>query len=138
MQWSSSTPDFVLEHACFSIPSFDRTYEEARFDGHYNSYEFYEINAPVFEAHVFRYKYTCHKEWLKGFLEWRATRLTAFELRKMKPDDRPTEYVDLLDRCGKEDHRVHETSFPKPAAWKFWDADVPAWYKACEESPCKG
>lgn len=113
VRWSS-TPDSVLEYACFKVVD--------------QSPDFYQLNAPLFNSHALRYTYIYHVNSWCRFLGERVTRLTKFELRKLKPWDQPPNYHQIQDQT----HNHHEI-ISKPDTWTYWDHEIPRWYKAWEE-----
>ena len=137
MQWSR-TPDYVLEHSNFESRNAGHTWECPEGGSYFrqDTAAYYDISAPLFQSHALRYKYTYHHKWLT-FLALRTNRLTALELRKLKPSERPTEFQNLIDSPAR-DIAVHHEEIDKPASWTFWDPDIPKWYEAWQKSEAEG
>ncbi|KAL8683009.1 MAG: hypothetical protein Q9186_001004 [Xanthomendoza sp. 1 TL-2023] len=117
VKWSS-TPECVLEHACFGIHV-----------THGDRHQFHPVHTRVFNSPALRYTYTCHPWSWCEFLDERVDDLTKFELLTLKPGDRPTNYEELLTMSPGDPY----ATFTTPDTWTHWDDEVPRWYKAWEK-----
>lgn len=125
-----SGPDYVLEHSTFQIANAGDTLETTREELYLQGPPtYYDVSALIFQSHALRYKYTYSNYNLMNFLAMRTNRLTALELRKLKPSERSAEYEDLIDSLERE-VAVYHREIDKPASWTFWDSDIPKWYEA--------
>ncbi|KAL8850395.1 MAG: hypothetical protein Q9221_004627 [Calogaya cf. arnoldii] len=61
----------------------------------------------------------------------RARQMTAFEFRKLKADDRPPSYQQMVEEQFRSSHKLR---IDKPSTWNFWDSEIPQWYKAWEKT----
>ena len=108
----SRTPDFVIEHAHFSI-----VLEELE----------NRMYCEHFKDHCFQYRYT-YGEGYPHSLDHHCPTLTLLGLKMLKAEDRPTEYYELLERPTE----VQYDSFERPDHWTYWDSEIPKWVQAWE------
>ena len=97
-----------------------------------NGFSKYDVSASLFQSHALRYKYTYVMGWMR-FLGRRTNNLTALELQKMKPSDRPVHYQILVDLLADGDSVHHYTILDKPASWTFWGSEIPRWFEAWQK-----
>lgn len=134
VSWSP-TPDFVLEHAVFSIAK-DKLNGTGQFD-----YYGYKISTGHRATAVLRYPYAIpsgrgaggHASWMV-FLNDRLNRLAPIEISKLAfTPARPTDFDRILN--GEIPHwNINPTSFAKPDNWVYWDEEIPSWYEVWEHS----
>lgn len=135
VSWSP-TPDFVLEHAVFSIEmnKLNRT-------GQCNYYG-YKISTGNRATAFLRYRYAIpgcrpfggnhHASW-KAFLNDRLNRLAPIEISKLAPAARPLCFSQILN--GEIPHcDINPSTFTKSDDWVYWDDEIPSWYKVWEDS----
>lgn len=149
VSWSP-TPDFVLEHAAFSIEmkKLNRT-------GLCNYYG-YKISTGNRATAFLRYRYAIpglpgsrttttttsagggphhHRRrasW-KAFLNERLNRLAPIEISKLPPAARPIRFSQILN--GEIRHcDINPATFTKSDDWVYWDDQIPSWYKVWEDS----
>lgn len=134
VSWSL-TPDFVLEHAVFSIEKhkLNRTGPS-----HYYGYK---TSTGHRSTAMLRYSYAIpgHPSTPQGenYLSWiyflsaRLDRLTPIEISKLAPANRPTNFAQILN--GEVPHwDIDPNKFTKPDDWVFWDEEIPDWCKVWE------
>lgn len=145
VSWSP-TPDFVLEHAVFSIEmnKLNRT-------GQCNYYG-YKISTGNRTTAFLRYRYAIpaggggggggcrpplanhnHAASWKAFLNERLNRLAPIEISKLAPAARPLSFSQILN--GEIPHcDINPSTFTKSDDWVYWDDQIPDWYKVWEDS----
>lgn len=133
VSWSP-TPDFVLEHAVFSIEK-----EEFNRIGQF-VYNGYKLSTGHRATAILRYPYALpgsqstggHVSWMT-FLNDRLNRLAPIEISKLPFDGRPIDFGRILS--GQIPHwDINPTAFTKPDDWVYWDEEIPSWYKVWENS----
>lgn len=124
------TPDYVFAHANFSIEKHDN----AKWMSYGPTY--YQITARSFKALILRHKYIYASESWKSFLGTRMDSLTTMELLKLEPAVRPDWFSDALSFpvAHYRAPYLDTDPFAPPATWKYYDDDIPKWYRQWEAS----
>lgn len=131
----SSTPDSVIEHACFAVETGERPEDIAAHFGMEmpdSSSEWYNIAAKSFRACVLKYRYTfAGTEAISGGDFWlsqakRLSEMTYIEFMKMKREQRP----ELFEDRERERYFEWDGMFVKPATWTHYDEFVDGWFEA--------
>lgn len=133
VSWSP-IPDFVLEHAVFSIEKL-RLNRTGRF--HYYGYE---LSTGHRSTTILRYAYAVPANpgtqggpisWI-AFLNDRLGRLAPIEISKLASPNRPTNFAQILN--GDVPHwEINPYTFTKPDDWVYWDEEIPGWYKVWKD-----
>ena len=121
---SEAQPDFVLEHATFSIIS-PTNMPNA------NTSNFV---ASQYRSPVLKYAYTFGAD---GWYQWfnMIIRYKTLEaLHKMKPADRPDRFDSLVTEPQKLDYALGD--FEKPAYWTYCDDEIPKLYEEWKTAHC--
>lgn len=123
------TPDFVLEHACFTIGNWDRHAEKPPGPS-------FLISAKPYTNLVLEYTYT--DDWGLQTNEsfWRdiqhkLNELTKIEIDKMDEEDRPdwfTAFFTPPETPGHPNYMAARHAVNKPPTWTYYDDQVPKWY----------
>lgn len=130
----SPIPDFVLEHAVFSIEK-----HKLNHSGRFHYYR-YKIWTGHRSTAILRYSYAIPRTsdtrgricW-RSFLTERLGRLAPIEMSKLALADRPTNFAQILN--GQVPHwKIDPNTFTKPDNWIYWDDEIPGWYKVWEDS----
>ena len=134
VEWSKR-PDWVLEHACFTMDTDqilddlyapDEGWPLTRIIRHYS------INARSFYGASLKYEYLLVPGDMIGFLGHRVDRTTLMELRKLDPATRPLNYDSLMENGFGLYDQLHR--FDPPEGWTYWDEELLKWYSAWMET----
>lgn len=124
----SKTPDSVIEYSAFEIQRLIPT--------ELHKTHQYAVECSEFSSHVLRFKYLhpslrVRSFWM-AFAGQRLERLTELELYK-------TDQHALAETVvpGQFYYELAPQAINKPASWKFYDDEIPGWYKAYEQSTNK-
>lgn len=121
---SSKTPDYVLEHACFTMDLSKGYDDDEVYDGK-GGVRNYAIELDARESRSLKHTYLLGNDgW--DFISRRLHSFTILELRKMDPAKRPTNYNQILENLDNFD-------FSPDASWTYPDDEIPTWYKAFEK-----
>lgn len=127
----SKTPDYVLEHACFTM-DLDAEFDDDKMNRvQQERIRQYTIEMATLESKVLKHTYVCSVDDMKTFFSRRLLSFTLFELRKLDPAQRPTNYDEILRNPGDIDRLLGD--FERPASWRYRDEEIPRWYQAFEK-----
>lgn len=140
----SSTPDSVVEHACFSTVKTDYRIGSGRVHV-YNKVNVqpgpsFEVSCDPFSTMALQYTYTY------AFASNRANfwhdiigklkNLTKVEIEKMDEEDRPAWFTAFFANPAKghvhPPYSHHIDTLDKPSTWTYYDHLVPKWYEDWE------
>lgn len=129
VEWSK-TPDYVLEHGCFTM---DQTsdHDDESYDQDRGDVRSYTIEATVLKSKVLKYTYPCGDVRMRDFIFRRLHSSTILELHMLDPAQRPANYNQILANPGNIDRALR--NFDPPASWKYRDDQLPKWCEAFEK-----
>jgi hypothetical protein len=125
-----STPDYVLEHACFIT-------EELSWQASHHPGPSFRLWAILVENPILRYKY-CEADRINFWddMKRKLDDLTKLEIEKLDAEDRPdwfTAFFAVPDRQGHPNYRALDP-LDKPSTWSYYDDLVPQWYADWERA----
>lgn len=132
VEWSK-TPDYVLEHACFTMDQISDDDNNDDDDDYTDPKDVrsYTIKATKLESAVLRYTYLCGDNRMRDFILRRFRSFTILELRMLDPAQRPANYDQILTRPWDIDGALD--GFEPPASWRYRDDELPKLYEAFEK-----
>ena len=129
VEWSR-TPDYVLEHACFKM-DLSMNYDDPKpYNIEYDAFRHYTIDFDTLKSKVLKHEYLYGDVSMRDFFVPRLQSSTIQELRRLVPEERPTNYDRMLWNHDIVD--ILLDGFDRPASWRYRDDDFPALYMAYE------
>ena len=127
---SSKTPDYVLEHACFTI-DMSMGYKDDEVYERQGVVRNYAIEVDTLESKVLKHTYLHGEDGMMDFIFPRIHSSTILELHKLDPAQRPNNYNQIMENPHDIDGALG--AFDRPASWQYRDDEFPTWYKAFEK-----
>ena len=124
---TSTTPDYVLEYACFEVLGLGTDF----FDDEEGEVRNYIVSMEMLNSKVLKYSHAYGDDEMLEFFMARLHAATVLEIHKLNAAERPPDYVHILKTSFNIDYDLRD--FNPPTSWSYRDDDIPKWYKAFEK-----